>query len=160
MKNGSNPYSWPYPTPRRVLTLTDPRSGHFFKTGTNRTPDPIRPTRRGADPKLTNEAGNFYWKTGRQGPCRPADRADVVLTHTAEWQKSSSCLMKVINELVSHWSCNLFILSLYRKTTDNVDIHATSTQPGLMSTWEERLHALNGTLGGNWTSYTVTQWRL
>ena len=44
----------------------------FFKLALTRTPDRIRPTRR-----------SIFLKTDRQGPCRPADRADVVFTHTA-----------------------------------------------------------------------------
>jgi len=45
-----------------------------------RDPNPNRPTRRGPGPNRPTGRAIFL-KLAGQGPCRPADRADVVFTH-------------------------------------------------------------------------------
>jgi len=67
----------PDPDPNRPT-----RQAFFGKLALTHNPDAIRPMRRVPDPNwLTWRA--IPVKTGRPGPCPPADRVDVVFTHNA-----------------------------------------------------------------------------
>ena len=84
-----------------VLTLNDPRGGHFLKMSLTRTLDPIRPTMRGPDPTRTTKRA-IFWKTVRRGPCRPAVRADgadraLVFTHAGLQQSKGVFIATQLN---------------------------------------------------------------